>query len=88
MVKLLLKNMWQRGIIAKIEKPRRVNLALRFYLSSKPTSVPDIVNLAAQIADCLTGFCYDDDRQITHLLCQKLKGSTRPRVVISVKEDK
>lgn len=83
-VKVKVKNRWQHGLIEKIEKPNRVKLALRFFLRSKPTSVPDLVNLAAQIADCLTGFCYDDDSQITELHCWKFRDPERPRVEISV----
>jgi Holliday junction resolvase RusA-like endonuclease len=85
-VKLLVKNMWQHGMIRTIPKPKRVKVAFRFFVSSKPTSKPDIINLAAQLADCLS-YCYDDDSQITHITCRKLK-STKPRVVISVEEDK
>lgn len=83
-VKVVVKNRWQHGLIEKIERPTRVKLTLRFFVSSKPASVPDLVNLAAQIADCLTGFCYDDDSQITELLCYKFQ-SSKPRVEISVK---
>ncbi len=83
-VKMIVKNQWQHGKISKIEKPTRVELLIYFFVSTNPWSKPDIINLASEIADCLTGICYDDDSQITQLICHKLKG-TKPRVQIDVR---
>ena len=83
-VKLMVKSEWQHGKIKRIERPTRVELMVYFFVSTNPWSKPDIINLASEIADCLTGFCYDDDSQITQLICHKFKAS-KPRVQIDVR---
>jgi Holliday junction resolvase RusA-like endonuclease len=83
MITVLMRNKRQLGLIQKIEKPNPVRLRLHFFVSSKATSTPDIVNLAAQIADALEEICYDNDSQIVDLACKKSK-SNKPRVLIEV----
>lgn len=82
-VHVIMKNNLQRGLVKKIPRPDPVELRLHFFVSSKVTSVPDIVNLAALIADALQHICYDNDSQITKLECLKTK-SNKPRVQITV----
>lgn len=79
-VRLLALNEWNKQNIAPIPYPRPVKMEITFILDRKPTARPDIVNLAAQIADILQGdrthqpIAYDDDSQITELHLYKKSG--------------
>lgn len=84
LVKITVKNQWQHGLIKKIDKPTRVKLILRFFLKTKPEYRPDLINLIAQIADCLKGFCYDDDSQVTEIIGYKFQDKIDPRVEITI----
>jgi Holliday junction resolvase RusA-like endonuclease len=82
-VKLIMLNNQRKGLIQTITKPTPVVLRLHFHLTSKVTHTPDIINLAAQIADCLEGICYANDSQVVELICKKSQ-STNPRVHLEV----
>ena len=73
--------------VNRVPLPKGTPLRLRvtFVLRGKATSTPDLVNLAASIADALQGVWYDDDSQIVELQCRKRQGR-HPRAIIGVEE--
>ena len=77
--------------IGRYEKPLPIGIECRFYFqrpkSTKKAIVdkvtkPDIDKLARAILDALTGIVFEDDSQVTTLVCWK--GFGDPRVVIQV----
>ena len=77
--------------IVRFEKPQAIGVECRFYFQ-RPKSTkksimdkvtkPDIDKLARAILDALTGIVFEDDSQVTTLVCWK--GFGDPRVVIQV----
>ena len=80
-VKLLAKNAAVLNRLTPIPKGNPVKLSIKFTVKGKSTSTPDIVNLAAQIADAVEGIFYDNDSQVVELHCFKQHGA-KPRVYI------
>lgn len=78
-VRMLAFNMRERVI----PRDTPVRLRVTFILKGKETSRPDVVNLAATIADALEGVWYEDDSQIAELQCRKRQGP-HPRAIITV----
>ena len=77
--------------VIRFEKPKAIGIECRFYFqrpkSTKKAIVdkvtkPDIDKLARAILDALTGIVFEDDSQVTTLVCWK--GFGDPRVVIQV----
>ena len=68
-----------------IAKGMPVRLRVTFILRGEATSTPDLVNLAASIADALQGVWYEDDSQIVELQCRKRQGK-HPRAIIGVEQ--
>ena len=52
-----------------------------------PTSRPDIDNFMKLLLDSLEGFAYDNDSQITTVLCKKRFGAP-PRIELMIQEEK
>jgi len=82
-VKNLARNAAFREHLTAIPKEAPVKLSIKFVVHGKSTSTPDIVNLAAQIADAVEGVFYDNDSQIVELHCFKQHGA-KPRAYINV----
>lgn len=49
----------------------------------RPTTKPDVDNLAKAVTDAMNGVVYEDDSQIVELVCGKYYGA-EPRVMVTV----
>jgi Holliday junction resolvase RusA-like endonuclease len=85
-VKIIANNEYQNNNWQKIDFPRAVRLDIIFVMRIvKKRRRWDIPNYIMQIADALSGICYDDDCQIDICNAVKVKGR-EPRTIIRVEE--
>lgn len=68
----LIKNFYLENKINAIKKPQKVEVFLSVSTKTKKRfEEVDVDNLAKSILDCLNGVAFEDDSQVTQLLCQK-----------------
>lgn len=68
----LIKNYFVENKVEKIEKPKQVEVFLSISTKTKKRfEEVDVDNLAKCVLDCLNGVAFEDDSQVTRLLCNK-----------------
>lgn len=54
-----------------IKKPQSVEVVLSMTINESRFKIVDVDNLAKAVLDCLIGIAFEDDSQVTSLICKK-----------------
>lgn len=68
----LIKNHFKENKIHPIEKPKNVEVYISISTQTeRRLKEVDVDNLAKSVLDCLNGVAFEDDSQVTQLICRK-----------------